>query len=97
MLFAKKARGRRGAALNSQPSTLNLPVIRAQALAKHFGSLRAVDGIDLDVAQGEFFAFLGPNAAGKTTTIKMLCGLLRPSAGTVEIGGVDIQREPERA
>ena len=72
-------------------------MIRATALAKHFGSLRAVDGIDLDVAQGEFFAFLGPNAAGKTTTIKMLTGLLRPSAGTVEIGGVDIQKEPERA
>ena len=50
-------------------------MIRATALAKHFGSLRAVDGIDLDVAQGEFFAFLGPNAAGKTTTIKMLTAL----------------------
>ena len=72
-------------------------MIRAHSLAKHFGSLRAVDGIDLEVAQGEFFAFLGPNAAGKTTTIKMLCGLLRPSAGTVEVCGVDIQREPERA
>ena len=72
-------------------------MIRAKSLVKHFGSLCAVDGIDLDIAQGEFFAFLGPNAAGKTTTIKMLTGLLRPSAGTVEIGGVDIQREPERA
>ena len=72
-------------------------MIRAHSLAKQFGSLRAVDGIDLDIAQGEFFAFLGPNAAGKTTTIKMLCGLLRPSAGTVEICGVDIQKEPERA
>ncbi len=72
-------------------------MIRAQSLAKSFGSLRAVDGIDLDVAQGEFFAFLGPNAAGKTTTIKMLTGLLRPSEGTVEICGVDMQRDPERA
>ncbi|HZJ16501.1 MAG TPA: ABC transporter ATP-binding protein [Chthoniobacteraceae bacterium] len=72
-------------------------MIRATSLAKHFGSLRAVDGIDLDIAQGEFFAFLGPNAAGKTTTIKMLAGLLRPTVGRVEIGGVDIQAEPERA
>jgi ABC-2 type transport system ATP-binding protein len=72
-------------------------VIRVQSLAKNFGLLRAVDGIDLDIAQGEFFAFLGPNAAGKTTTIRMLTGLLKPSAGTVEICGVDIQKEPERA
>ncbi len=72
-------------------------MIRAHQLSKHFGSLRAVDGLDLDVARGEFFAFLGPNAAGKTTTIKMLCGLLRPTSGRVEIGGFDIQAEPERA
>ncbi len=56
-----------------------------------------MDGLDLDVAQGEFFAFLGPNAAGKTTTIKMLAGLLQPTAGSVVIGGFDIQREPEKA
>ena len=54
-------------------------------------------GLDLDIAQGEFFAFLGPNAAGKTTTIKMLVGLLRPSAGHVIIGGHDIVRTPELA
>jgi ABC-2 type transport system ATP-binding protein len=46
---------------------------------------------------GEFFAFLGPNAAGKTTTIKILAGLLKPTSGRVEIGGFDMQREPERA
>src|SRR5687767_2086508 len=72
-------------------------MIRITALAKHFGALRAVDGLDLDIPQGEFFAFLGPNAAGKTTTIKMLAGLLKPTAGVVLIGGHDIQREPERA
>jgi ABC-2 type transport system ATP-binding protein len=72
-------------------------VIRLQALAKHFGSLRAVDGLDLDVPQGEFFAFLGPNAAGKTTTIKMIAGLLRPTGGSVIVGGFDMQREPEKA
>ena len=72
-------------------------MIRVASLAKNFGSLRAVDGIDLSIAQGEFFAFLGPNAAGKTTTIKMLTGLLRPTEGSVEICGVDIQKEPDRA
>jgi ABC-2 type transport system ATP-binding protein len=72
-------------------------MIHARALIKEFGSLRAVDELDLDIAPGEFFAFLGPNAAGKTTTIKMLAGLLRPTSGTVEIGGCDIQREPEKA
>jgi ABC-2 type transport system ATP-binding protein len=72
-------------------------VIRLEALAKHFGLLRAVDGLDLEIPQGEFFAFLGPNAAGKTTTIKMICGLLKPTSGRVFVGGHDMQREPERA
>lgn len=72
-------------------------MISARSLTKNFGSLRAVDGLDLEVAQGEFFAFLGPNAAGKTTTIKMLAGLLRPTSGSVVIGGFDLHREPEKA
>ena len=72
-------------------------MIRARTLTKNYGSLRAVDGLDLEIAQGEFFAFLGPNAAGKTTTIKMLAGLLKPNAGSIEIGGCDLAREPERA
>jgi ABC-2 type transport system ATP-binding protein len=72
-------------------------VIRLQALAKHFGSIRAVDGLDLEIAQGEFYACLGPNAAGKTTTIKMISGLLRPTSGSVFVGGFDMLREPEKA
>ncbi len=72
-------------------------MIQIRSLQKHFGSLVAVGGLDLDIAQGEFFACLGPNAAGKTTTIKMLAGLLRPTAGTVIVGGHDVQREPELA
>jgi ABC-2 type transport system ATP-binding protein len=72
-------------------------VIRIHSLAKHFGSLRAVDGLDLHIPQGEFFAFLGPNAAGKTTTIKMIAGLLKPTSGSVTVGGFDVQNEPERA
>ncbi len=71
-------------------------MISARGLTKTFGTLTAVDGLDLEITQGEFFAFLGPNAAGKTTTIKMLAGLLKPTAGQVQIGGFDVQREPEK-
>ena len=72
-------------------------MISVRALTKTYGSLMAVDGLDLDIPQGEFFAFLGPNAAGKTTTIKMLTGLLKPTAGEVKIGGFDMVRDPEKA
>lgn len=72
-------------------------MISVRSVTKNYGDLTAVAGLDLEIAQGEFFAFLGPNAAGKTTTIKMLAGLLRPTAGAVFIGGYDMQREPEKA
>jgi ABC-2 type transport system ATP-binding protein len=72
-------------------------MIKTTGLTKRFGDLTAVDGLDLEIARGEFFAFLGPNAAGKTTTIRMLVGLLQPSAGRASVGGFDIQEEPERA
>ncbi|MES2571046.1 MAG: ABC transporter ATP-binding protein [Verrucomicrobiota bacterium] len=72
-------------------------MIQIRSLEKQFGSLRAVAGLDLEIAQGEFFAFLGPNAAGKTTTIKMIAGLLKPTVGSVIVGGYDIQKEPELA
>ncbi len=72
-------------------------MIQTRGLTKNFGALRAVDQLDLDIPQGEFFAFLGPNGAGKTTTIKMLTGLLKPGAGSVRVAGFDIQREPTAA
>ena len=72
-------------------------MIQTQNLSKEFGALRAVDALNLDVAPGEFFAFLGPNAAGKTTTIKMLAGLLKPTAGTARVAGFDIQQDPMAA
>lgn len=72
-------------------------MIQTRQLTRRFGDLVAVDHIDLDIPQGQFFAFLGPNGAGKTTTIKMLAGLLRPSEGTATVAGHDIQREPELA
>ena len=66
-------------------------------LVKNFGSLVAVNDLNLDIPQGQFFAFLGPNGAGKTTTIKLLAGLLKPTSGRAFIGGYDIQSDPVEA
>lgn len=78
-------------------ATADNAAIRARGLVKRFGDVRAVDGIDFDVAPGGFFGFLGPNGAGKTTTICMLTGLSRPDAGSIEIGGIDCSRNPKAA
>jgi ABC-2 type transport system ATP-binding protein len=72
-------------------------MIKLANLTKQFGSLTAVNGINLTVRPGEVFGFLGPNGAGKTTTIKMMAGLLQPTAGSIEIGGFDVQKDPIRA
>ena len=63
-------------------------------LVKRFGDLVAVDDLSLEVRRGEFFAVLGPNAAGKTTTIKILTGLMKPTAGTTRVAGFDVQTQP---
>ncbi len=68
--------------------------IETRGIAKSFGRVVAVDGIDLTIGDGEFFSLLGPNGAGKTTTIRMLCCLLRPSGGTATILGHDIRDDP---
>jgi ABC-2 type transport system ATP-binding protein len=65
--------------------------IATQQLTRKFGSLTAVEGIDLPVQAGQFFGFLGPNGAGKSTTIKMLTGLLAPTSGRMELLGLDFQ------
>lgn len=72
-------------------------MIELKGLKKNFGELRAVDGIDLTVSKGEFFCVLGPNAAGKTTTIKMIVGLMKPSEGTATVAGFDVQTHPLEA
>src|SRR5579884_778899 len=66
-------------------------------LTKRFGELIAVDDINLLVPRGEFFAVLGPNAAGKTTTIKILTGLIKPTSGTASVGGFNVQTHPLEA
>jgi ABC-2 type transport system ATP-binding protein len=72
-------------------------LIRLVRLTKRYGKFTAVDDIDLVVPSGELFGFLGPNGAGKTTTFRMIAGILRPTSGTVEIGGIDINRDPLEA
>jgi ABC-2 type transport system ATP-binding protein len=72
-------------------------MIELLKLVKKFGELVAVNDLSLTVPKGEFFAVLGPNAAGKTTTIKMLTGLIKPTAGRARIGGFDVQEHPLEA
>jgi ABC-2 type transport system ATP-binding protein len=66
------------------------PAIRARGLTKRYGSVLALDGLDLDVPTGSIFGFLGPNGAGKTTTIRILTGLARASAGTASVAGIEV-------
>jgi ABC-2 type transport system ATP-binding protein len=69
--------------------------INARGLRKVFGSIVAVDGLTLAVARGEVFGLLGPNGSGKTTTIRMFCGLLEPTSGTATVAGCDVVHEGE--
>jgi len=75
----------------------NARVIEVRNLAKRFGEVVAVSGIDFEVRHGELFGFLGPNGAGKTTTINMLTGLARPDRGSIRIGGIDCTHNPKSA
>lgn len=71
-------------------------VIKAEELTKRFGGFVAVDRITFGVRRGEIFGFLGANGAGKTTAMRMLCGLSRPSGGRAEVAGYDVGRQPEQ-
>jgi ABC-2 type transport system ATP-binding protein len=72
------------------------PIIAVEGLTKRFGAKTAVDDVDLTVQRGEIVGFLGPNGSGKTTTIRMLCGLLRPDAGSGTCLGYDIVTQSDR-
>ena len=72
------------------------PQIVAESLVKRFGSFLAVDHVSFRIGRGEIMGFLGPNGAGKSTIIRILCGLLRPTAGRVLVAGIDVALDPER-
>ncbi|GAV31790.1 ABC-type multidrug transport system, ATPase component [Coriobacteriaceae bacterium EMTCatB1] len=72
------------------------PVLEASGLAKRYGQLEAVRGIDFSVEPGEVFALIGPNGAGKTTTLRMVATILTPSAGELQVCGIDARKEPAR-
>ena len=69
--------------------------IEVRNLTRRFGGFTAVNDLSFEVRQGEIFGFLGSNGAGKSTTIRMLCGLLRPTSGSARVGGVDVGSQPE--
>jgi ABC-2 type transport system ATP-binding protein len=71
------------------------PIIRAVNLTRRFGTLAAVDGLNLEIARGEIFGMVGPDGAGKTTTLRLLCGLIDPTVGEAWVAGHNVGREPE--
>ena len=70
-------------------------MIEVRGLTKRFGSVTAVEEVSFTIGEGEIFGILGPNGSGKTTTIRMLCGLIRPTSGTALVAGVDVVRDPD--
>ncbi len=71
------------------------PIIETRGLTRRFGSLTAVDRLDLTVARGEIFGLVGPDGAGKTTTLRMLCGLMSPTEGSATVAGHDVEKESQ--
>ena len=72
----------------------SIPAVRFRGVARHFGPVRAVDGLDLDIAPGEFFAMLGPSGSGKTTCLRLIAGFEQPTAGHIEIFGEAMEGVP---
>jgi ABC-2 type transport system ATP-binding protein len=70
--------------------------VRVSGLKKRFGDFTAVGGVDFEVGRGEIFGFLGPNGSGKTTTIRMMLGLMKPTAGSIEVLDISVIRHPEK-
>ena len=71
------------------------PIIRTRDLTRRFGELTAVDHLNLEVAPGEIFGLVGPDGAGKTTTLRLLCGLMDPTEGEAMVAGHDVARESQ--
>ena len=77
--------------------TSTRPAVLLTAIRKSYGHVMAVDGVDLEVAEGEFFTMLGPSGSGKTTLLRVIAGFERPDSGRVELGGSDVTRQPPYA
>ena len=73
---------------------MEVSAVRLRGLRKQFGDVMAVDGVDLEIAQGEFFSLLGPSGSGKTTLLRMIAGFERPDAGSIELRGREVGQEP---
>src|SRR6188508_653447 len=82
-------------AIGATPTTQGTdPAVRLEGLVKRYGDVEAVSGIDLDIADGEFFSMLGPSGSGKTTTLRMIAGFERPTEGRVLLHGRDVTGVP---
>jgi putative spermidine/putrescine transport system ATP-binding protein len=87
-----------GAARSADPALgVPAPAVRLVGLHKAYGQVTAVAGVDLQIAEGEFFTMLGPSGSGKTTLLRLIAGFERPDAGSVELGGTDVTRDPPYA
>jgi ABC-2 type transport system ATP-binding protein len=96
MMVQQPTLGDNGGRHDARPAEARTSAILVHDLTRRFGRFVAVDHVSFDVRQGEIFGFLGANGAGKSTTIRMLCGLLKPTSGTAVVGGVDVSRDPEQ-
>ena len=86
---------KRGGRRRTEPETPQAPIaLEVRDLYVSYGPVRAVDGVTLEIREGEIFGLLGPNGAGKTTALSAIEGLLRPDAGSILIEGIDIQKDP---
>ena len=72
----------------------SIPAVEFQSVSRHFGDVRAVDAIDLTIADGEFFTLLGPSGSGKTTSLRMIAGFEQPTAGRIALFGQDVTNRP---
>ena len=83
--------------MTEQLQSANKPAIKADGLTKSFPGVRAVEALSFDVRAGEIFGLVGPDGAGKTTTLRMLAGIMPPDAGKATVAGFDVVRDPEGA
>src|SRR5215218_659821 len=83
-------------AMRSEPPLTNDATIRVRGVVKHYGEVRALDGVDLEAAPGPVLGLLGPNGAGKTTAVRVMTTLLKPDAGEITVAGLDAVRDAAR-